>query len=220
MADLCGRHPLRLGTAPVLQTCHRDLWADHVLPTGDGGVCVIDWENSGPADPSHELACVLFDFARGDAGRARVLMRTYNVRWAGRRGSARALLDARCAAWAHHPSPPRPIGSPPTVAPPIEPTPPRGSARYSMNHTPTICSNTSWLRCTGPQARREPSPPAHASTLADRGVARSPSARCRHPHMTRIARSCRHALSNARHYGASGRPAAGGANPAANGAPG
>jgi len=31
----------------VLRTCHRDLWADNVLPTADGGVCVIDWENSG-----------------------------------------------------------------------------------------------------------------------------------------------------------------------------
>lgn len=61
----------------VLQNCHRDLWADNVLPTGDGGVCVIDWENSGPADPSHELACVLFEFARGDAGRAQLLMRAY-----------------------------------------------------------------------------------------------------------------------------------------------
>jgi len=30
-----------------------------VLPTADGGVCVIDWENSGPADPSQELGCVL-----------------------------------------------------------------------------------------------------------------------------------------------------------------
>jgi aminoglycoside phosphotransferase (APT) family kinase protein len=25
-------------------------------------VCVIDWENSGPVDPSHELAWVLFEF--------------------------------------------------------------------------------------------------------------------------------------------------------------
>lgn len=33
----------------TLQTCHRDLWADNVLPTAQGGVCVIDWENSGPA---------------------------------------------------------------------------------------------------------------------------------------------------------------------------
>ena len=59
------------------QTCHRDLWADNVLPTADGGVCVIDWENSGPGDPSQELGCVLFEFARADAGRARALTAAY-----------------------------------------------------------------------------------------------------------------------------------------------
>ncbi|GAB4050894.1 phosphotransferase enzyme family protein [Catellatospora paridis] len=61
----------------ALRTCHRDLWADNVLPTADGGVCVIDWENSGPADPSQELACVLFDFARTDPGRVRALTSAY-----------------------------------------------------------------------------------------------------------------------------------------------
>ena len=61
----------------TVQTCHCDLWADNVLPTTDGGVCVIDWENSGPADPSQELACVLFEFARSDSGRARVLTDAY-----------------------------------------------------------------------------------------------------------------------------------------------
>ena len=60
-----------------LRTCHRDLWADNLLPTRDGGVCVIDWENSGPADPSQELACVLFEFARTDPGRARALSDAY-----------------------------------------------------------------------------------------------------------------------------------------------
>jgi thiamine kinase-like enzyme len=60
-----------------LQTCHRDLWADNVLPTVGGGVCVIDWENSGPADPSQELGCVLFEFGRADPGRARALARAY-----------------------------------------------------------------------------------------------------------------------------------------------
>lgn len=60
-----------------LQTCHRDLWADNVLPTAQGGVCVIDWENSGPADPNQELACVLFEFGRSDPGRARALMSAY-----------------------------------------------------------------------------------------------------------------------------------------------
>lgn len=65
-------------TAPgSLRTCHRDLWADNVLPTADGGVCVLDWENSGPADPSRELACVLFEFGRTDPGRARALVQAY-----------------------------------------------------------------------------------------------------------------------------------------------
>lgn len=61
------------------RTCHRDLWADNVLPTADGGICVIDWENSGPADPSHELGCVLFEFARRDRGRARALVSAYRA---------------------------------------------------------------------------------------------------------------------------------------------
>jgi Ser/Thr protein kinase RdoA (MazF antagonist) len=61
----------------TLQSCHRDLWADNVLPTAQGGVCVIDWENSGPADPGQELACVLFEFGRSDPGRARALMSAY-----------------------------------------------------------------------------------------------------------------------------------------------
>jgi thiamine kinase-like enzyme len=61
----------------MVQTCHRDLWADNVLPTADGGVCVIDWENSGPADPSQELGCVLFEFGRSDSGRARALTDAY-----------------------------------------------------------------------------------------------------------------------------------------------
>jgi len=61
----------------TLRTCHRDLWADNVLPTADGGVCVIDWENSGPADPSQELGCLLFEFGRTDPGRARALIDAY-----------------------------------------------------------------------------------------------------------------------------------------------
>jgi Ser/Thr protein kinase RdoA (MazF antagonist) len=61
----------------TIQTCHRDLWADNVLPTADGGICVIDWENSGPADPNQELACVLFGFGRSDKGRIRALADAY-----------------------------------------------------------------------------------------------------------------------------------------------
>jgi Ser/Thr protein kinase RdoA (MazF antagonist) len=60
-----------------LQTCHRDLWADNVRNAANGGVCVIDWENCGLADPSQELAMVLFEFAGGSASRARVLHQAY-----------------------------------------------------------------------------------------------------------------------------------------------
>ena len=57
--------------------CHRDLWADNVLSTTDGRVCVIDFENLGPADPSQELAMVLFEFGDDDPGRARAIHTAY-----------------------------------------------------------------------------------------------------------------------------------------------
>jgi Ser/Thr protein kinase RdoA (MazF antagonist) len=60
-----------------LQTCHRDLWADNVLATATGGICVIDWENAGHADPSQELALVLFEFGLRSAERARELYDAY-----------------------------------------------------------------------------------------------------------------------------------------------
>jgi aminoglycoside phosphotransferase (APT) family kinase protein len=60
-----------------VQTCHRDLFADNLLPTATGGVCVIDWENSGLADPSQELAVALFEFACHDARRAADLYGAY-----------------------------------------------------------------------------------------------------------------------------------------------
>jgi Ser/Thr protein kinase RdoA (MazF antagonist) len=61
----------------TLQTCHRDLWSDNTRPTADGALCIIDWDNSGQADPSQELGCVLFEFARADPGRARALIAAY-----------------------------------------------------------------------------------------------------------------------------------------------
>ena len=60
-----------------LATCHRDLWADNVLPTPGGGLCVIDWDNSGLADRSQELAVALFEFGANDAARTRALYRSY-----------------------------------------------------------------------------------------------------------------------------------------------
>lgn len=60
-----------------LQTCHRDLFADNLLRTPSGSLCVIDWENSGLADPSQEMGLVLFEFSCGDMGRARALYDSY-----------------------------------------------------------------------------------------------------------------------------------------------
>lgn len=63
-----------------VQTCHRDLFADNLLAAADGGVCIIDWENSGLADPSQELAVVLFEFAGIDGQRARDICGAYRER--------------------------------------------------------------------------------------------------------------------------------------------
>jgi Phosphotransferase enzyme family len=60
-----------------LQTCHRDLFADNVLSTPNGKLCVIDWENSGLADPNQELALVLFEYGRDHADRLRLLYESY-----------------------------------------------------------------------------------------------------------------------------------------------
>jgi hypothetical protein len=60
-----------------LRMCHRDLWADNLRQTTSGMPCVIDWDNAGAADPSQELAMVLFEFASGDEHRARALVTAY-----------------------------------------------------------------------------------------------------------------------------------------------
>ena len=39
--------------ARELRTCHRDLWSDNLRATAHGGLCVIDWDNCGLADPGH-----------------------------------------------------------------------------------------------------------------------------------------------------------------------
>jgi len=60
-----------------LQSCHRDLWADNILPTPAGGVYVIDWENCGLADPAQELPMAMIDFAFGDQRRLAELYLCY-----------------------------------------------------------------------------------------------------------------------------------------------
>jgi Ser/Thr protein kinase RdoA (MazF antagonist) len=60
-----------------LQNCHRDLFADNILPMAGGGICVIDWENCGLEDPSQELGVVIFDFAASSPERAKRLHDAY-----------------------------------------------------------------------------------------------------------------------------------------------
>jgi Phosphotransferase enzyme family len=57
--------------------CHRDLWADNLLRTASGGLCVIDWEDCGPAQPERELCCLLFEFGADDPVRIRDLYGSY-----------------------------------------------------------------------------------------------------------------------------------------------
>jgi len=47
----------------LLRTCHRDLNTENVLRAVGGGVIVLDWENSGPAQPERELAAIMSDLA-------------------------------------------------------------------------------------------------------------------------------------------------------------
>ena len=64
-------------TPTNLQLCHSDLWADNLRSTPDGAPCVIDWENTGAADPAQELGLVLYEFGGADSDRVRSIYRAY-----------------------------------------------------------------------------------------------------------------------------------------------
>jgi hypothetical protein len=99
-----------LRRSPDLRTCHRDLWVDNLRRTAAGGMCVIDWENCGLADPGQEVAGVVFELGVGDPGRGREVYRAY--RRAGGPGTVRTradfsmtiaqlghILEAACRIW-------------------------------------------------------------------------------------------------------------------------
>jgi Ser/Thr protein kinase RdoA (MazF antagonist) len=67
-----------LGGPPrALRTCHRDLWADNIRRTRDGGLCVFDFDNTGLADASQELALVLVEYGAADPARTRAIRAAY-----------------------------------------------------------------------------------------------------------------------------------------------
>ena len=84
-----------------VQICHLDLWSDNLRRTPSGGLCVFDFDNAGPGDPSRELAMVVFEFGRGDAARQRRLYDAY--REAGGPGRLTGRADfAMTVAQLHH----------------------------------------------------------------------------------------------------------------------
>jgi Ser/Thr protein kinase RdoA (MazF antagonist) len=50
-----------------VRTCHRDFHGENVRHTARGPLVVLDWENSGPAQPEMELAAMLWDLGEGAA---------------------------------------------------------------------------------------------------------------------------------------------------------
>ncbi len=81
--------------------CHRDLWADNVLPDEAGRPWAVDFENLGPADPAQELAMVLFEFGDGDPSRARALNDAYLAAGGPGRVTRRGHFTMLVAAQAH-----------------------------------------------------------------------------------------------------------------------
>ena len=80
LTDLCGELVAleELLEPPAdLATCHRDLWADNVLPTRAGELYVIDWDNWGLAGVGQEVALVLCEFTAGSPERTRELYDAY-----------------------------------------------------------------------------------------------------------------------------------------------
>lgn len=61
----------------AMRMCHRDLWADNVRADENGDVWIIDWHDSGPADPCGELAAALFEYCSTDGERAAALYGGY-----------------------------------------------------------------------------------------------------------------------------------------------
>jgi hypothetical protein len=85
----------------AVQTCHLDLWSDNLRGTPSGDLCVFDFDNAGPGDPSRELAMVVFEFGQGDAVRQRRLYDAY--REAGGPGRLNGRSDfAMTVAQLHH----------------------------------------------------------------------------------------------------------------------
>src|SRR4051794_31835090 len=84
-----------------IQNCHRDLWADNILPVSTGGLGVIDWENCGLEEPGQELAMVLFEFGYRDPDRIKTLFDSYRASGGLGRLRGRASFTMTIAVFGH-----------------------------------------------------------------------------------------------------------------------
>lgn len=75
--------------------CHRDLFADNVRATPDGGLVVIDWDNCGAASADQELGMVLLEFGLTED---RVAQLYESYRRAGGPGRITSISDLTMAA--------------------------------------------------------------------------------------------------------------------------
>ena len=129
---------------PVVQTCHRDVWADNVRATSAGSLVVIDWEGMGLADPSGELAMVLFEFAHADADRAHAVGRGLPGRWRPRAASTTSARSRWSAPSSDTSSPGSARGgSRRRRRIPSAPVSCRGSPSSSTSRTPASCTGRS-----------------------------------------------------------------------------
>jgi Ser/Thr protein kinase RdoA (MazF antagonist) len=84
-----------------LRTCHRDLWADNVRGTPGGRLCVIDWDNAGPQDPSHEVCVALVEFCLGAPDRVAAFFAAYRAAGGTGRPSERGHFTMVLAQFGH-----------------------------------------------------------------------------------------------------------------------
>jgi Ser/Thr protein kinase RdoA (MazF antagonist) len=77
LPELVGLEAL-LGRPPrEIVVSHRDLWADNLRARATGGLCLIDFDDAGLADPAGELAMFLVEFADDDHARAKAIRDAY-----------------------------------------------------------------------------------------------------------------------------------------------
>lgn len=95
-----GEFVAQVDVGPAI-TCHRDFDVTNVLPAADGGLVVLDWENTGPLHPDGELAYVVLCWTSAggqiDPAAAHALVAAYRGAGAPDPGLTRASFNVPVA---------------------------------------------------------------------------------------------------------------------------